>query len=133
TFTAASTVYHHASLDSLKWLNVRVQDVTTNPLGAITVSVNASMFSKANTMVFVSCDIELIVSALFEINPGNGTDRISNQETGLAAHLVAIAAVNGQYYAAILPITTAASSTPINLNMTAVSQSQLQTMVGALP
>lgn len=133
TFSTA-TVYHHASLDSLKWLNVGTQfDSVGAPKIALTVSVTSSMFSKANTMIFLSKNGSLTVGALFEISPG--IFRISNMPKGMAANIVAIAVVNGQYYTSIVPITIPdpSANPTINLTMTAVSQSQMQTQVAALP
>lgn len=130
TFTSSSTVYHKASLDSLKWLNVGVQyDSVSAPKTAVTVSVTASMFTKANTMIFLSFNGSLTVGALFEISPG--IFRISNMPVGKGVHIIGIAAVNGSYYAASLP--TLVSSTQINLNMQPVTQSQMVALVNALP
>ena len=133
TFTTSSTIYHHASLDSLKWLNVGVQfDSVSAPKTALTVSVTASMFSNSNTMIFLSKNGSLTVGAFFQISPG--IFRISNMPQGMNANIVAIAAINGQYYTSIMPLTVPAPGAPtINLTMTAVSQSQMQAQVAALP
>lgn len=132
TFTASSTVYHHASLDSLKWLNVGIQNTDPAPKTAITVSVTASMFTTANTMVFLSFNGSLTVGALFEISPG--VFRISNMPQGQTANIVGISVINGQYYAAVLPYTVPAPGAPtVNLNMQPVTQIQMQNMLNALP
>lgn len=132
TFTSSATVYHKASLDSLKWLNVGAQDNNPAPKTAVTVSVTSSMFTKANTMIYLSFNGSLTVGALFEVSPG--IFRISNMPQGQAANIVGIAAVNGHYYAAVMPYTVPAPGAPtVNLNMQMVTQSQMQAMVAALP
>lgn len=127
---ATSKYYHKAALDSLKWLNVGVQyDSIGAPKTAVTASVNSSQFSKTNTAVYLSLNGSLTVGAMFEISPG--IFRISNIPTGKAANIVAIAVINGQYYLAIQPVT--ASATTINLNLQAVTFSQIQTQLATLP
>jgi hypothetical protein len=130
TFTSSATVYHQASLDSLKWLNVGVQyDSVSAPKTAVTVTLNPAQFTKANTMVFLSFNGSLTVGALFEITPG--TFRISNMPIGKGVHIIAVAALNGHYYADKL--STLVSSTPVGLNMQMVTQSQMQAIVASLP
>ncbi len=130
TFTLSPTVYHHAALDSLKWLNVGVQfDSVPATKVPVTVNIDGTKFTKANTMVFISFNNSLTVGALFEIS--NGVFRISNMPQGKGVHIVGISVINGQYYAATL--STTISSTPINLTMNAVSQTDMKNMVTALP
>jgi hypothetical protein len=132
TFTTSSTVYHKASLDSLKWLNVGVQDNNPAPKTAVTVSITSSSFTKANTLVYLSYNGSLTVGAMFEITPG--VFRISNVPSGQAANIVAIAAIEGQYYCTIMPYTVPApGASTVNLTMQSVSQSSMQAMVAALP
>lgn len=133
TYTTSTTKYHRAALDSLKWLNVGVQfDSVSAPKTALTVSVTASMFSKSNTMIFLSKNGSLTVGAFFEISPG--IFRISNMPQGMQANIVAISVINGQYYTSIMPITVPAPGAPtINLTMNAVSQSMMVSQVNALP
>jgi hypothetical protein len=130
TFTSSSTVYHKASLDSLKWLNVGVQyDSVSAPKAAVTVTLDPTQFTKLNTMVFLSFNGSLTVGALFEISPG--VFRISNMPIGKGVHILAVAAINGHYYADKL--STLVSATPVGLNMQMVTQSQMQAMVASLP
>jgi hypothetical protein len=130
TFPLSATVYHHASLDSLKWLNVGVQfDSVPATKVPVTVNIDGTKFTKANTMVFISFNNSLTVGALFEIS--NGVFRISNMPQGKGVHIVGISVINGQYYAATL--STTISSTPINLTMNPVSQTVMKNMVAALP
>lgn len=121
---------HKARLDSLKWLNVGAQwdsvGVTKVPVIA---NIDGSKFTKNNTMVYLSLNGSLTVGALFEIS--NGVFRISNMPVGKAANIVAIAVINGQYYTAVQSITI--SSTAVNLNMQAVSQTQMISQINALP
>lgn len=133
TYTSSSTVYHRAALDSLKWLNVGAQfDSVAAPKTALTVSVTASMFSKSNTMIFLSKNGSLTVGALFEISPG--IFRISNMPQGMNANIIAISVINGQYYTAVMPLIIPAPGAPtINLTMNAVSQTQMVNQVNALP
>lgn len=133
TFTYSSTVYHKAKLDTLLWLNVGSLDTAgVYNSTAVTVSVTASQFNKSNTMIYLSFDNALTVGALFETSTP-GIFRINNIPVGKVAHLVGISVINGQYYAATLATTVAASTTPINLNMMPVSQSAMKSMVAALP
>jgi hypothetical protein len=130
TFTTSPTVYHQASLDSLKWLNVGVQfDSVPATKVPVTVNIDGTKFTKANTMVFISFNNSLTVGALFEIS--NGVFRISNMPQGKGVHIVGISVINGEYYAATL--STTISSTPINLTMNPVSQTVMKNMVAALP
>ncbi|HWY11805.1 MAG TPA: hypothetical protein VN026_10795 [Bacteroidia bacterium] len=131
TYTA--TVYHHASLDSLKWLNVGFQyDSIGAPKTAVSVSLTASMFSKNNTMVFLSFNGSLTVGAMFEISPG--IFRISNMPQGKGVHIIGVSVINGQYYSAVLStLVPAPGSLPIPLNMQPVSQTQMQSQIAALP
>lgn len=130
TYTTSSTVYHHAQLDSLKWLNVGAQfDSVPATKVPVTVNVDGTKFTKSNTMVFISFNGSLTVGALFEIS--NGVFRISNMPQGKGVHIVGISVINGQYYAATL--STTISSTPINLNLGPVSQATMKSMVAALP
>ena len=128
--TIGTTIYHKAAPDSLKWLNVGVQDIPSSTVTAVTVSVS-STFNKSNTMMFISYDGSLTVGAMFEISPG--LFRVNDIPVGKNVHLVGVSAINGQYYTAVQAATVATSSTPINLTMTAVSQSQMQTQINALP
>lgn len=131
TFTASANVYHKVALDSLKWLNVGVQDTSSAPKTAVTVSVS-SQFNKTNTMVYLSYDGSLTVGALFEISPG--IFRISNMPQGKVAHIIGISAINGQYYCASIAYVVPAPGAPtVNLNLVAVSQSQMLATVNALP
>jgi len=124
-----TTNHHHARLDTMAWLNVGVQKTNTVSTTAVTVSVS-TMFTKNNTMIYLSVNGELTVGALFEISPG--IFRISNVPIGTAANLVGVAAVNGQYYAAVMPVTVT-NSAPINLNMTSMSQASMQSLINAVP
>lgn len=128
--TATNTNYYHASLDSLKWLNVGVQnDSVAATKVAVTVNVDGTKFTKSNTMVFISFNNSLTVGALFEIS--NGVFRISNMPQGKGVHIIAISAINGQYFAGVQ--STLISSTPINLTLNPVSQATMKAMVAALP
>lgn len=132
TFTTSSTVYHQAALDSLKWLNVGTLDTSgTYNSTAVTVSVTASQFSKANTMVFLSFRNSLTVGALFETSTP-GIFRINNIPVGKTVDIVGISVINGQYFCAVMPLTVAAASAPINLNLAPVSQATMKSMVAAL-
>ncbi len=119
--TATNTNFHHASLDSLKWLNVGTLDTSgTYNSTAVTVSVTASQFSKANTMIYLSFDYILTVGALFETTTP-GIFRINNVPVGKAVRVVGISAINGQYFCGI------------NLTMNPVSQAAMKSMVALLP
>jgi len=136
TFTASANVFHKTTLDSLKWLNVGVQDTSMSaaPKTAVSVSVTASMFNKANTMIYLSYDGSLTVGALFELTPGGGIFRISNVPQGKVCHIIGISAINGQYYCASMAYIVPAPGAPVvNLNLIAVSQSQMLATVNALP
>lgn len=122
--------YHHASLDSLKWLNVGVQfDSVAATKVPVTVNVDGTKFTKSNTMIFISFNNSLTVGALFEIS--NGVFRVSNMPQGKGVHIIAISAINGQYFAGMQ--STTVSSTPINLTLSPVSQATMKSMVGSLP
>lgn len=130
TFSSSATVYHKASLDSLKWLNVGVQfDSVPATKVPVIVNVDGTKFTKSNTMIFISFNGSLTVGALFEIS--NGVFRISNMPQGKGVHIVGISVINGQYYAATL--STLVSSTPINLTLNPVSQTTMKNMIAALP
>jgi hypothetical protein len=116
--------HHRAKLDSLKWLNVGVQDNTTGTKVAVTVTVNP-MFNKNNTMIYLSYNGSLTVGALFEISPG--VFRISNVPAGVATTIVGVAAIDGQYYANLMPFTV--SGTTVGLTMNAMSQSAMQNLI----
>lgn len=135
TFTASANVFHKATLDSLKWLNVGVQDTSAvAPKTAVSVSVTASMFNKGNTMMYLSYDGSLTVGALFELTPSGGIFRISNVPQGRVCHIIGISAINGQYYCASMIYVVPAPGAPtVNLNLVPVSQSQMIATVNALP
>ncbi len=130
--TMGPSLYHKVTLDTLIWLNVGAQNNDPAPKTAVTVSVTGSMFTKANTLVYLSFDGSPTVGALFEISPG--VFRISNMPQGQAAHIIGIAAVNGQYYCTEMPYTIPAPGAPtVNLNLNAVTQTQMRTIVASLP
>ena len=130
TFTASSTVYHHAQLDSLKWLNVGVQfDSVPATKVPVFVNVDGTRFNKTNTLVYISFNNSLTVGALFEIS--SGVFRVSNMPQGKGVHIIGISVINGQYYAAV--VSTTISSTPVTLNLLPVSHAAMKNMVSALP
>jgi hypothetical protein len=127
--TYSSANYHKAQLDSLKWLNVGVQDNTPGTKVAVTVTVNP-MFTKNNTLMYLSYDGSLTVGALFEIAPG--VFRISNIPSGVATTIIAVAAIDGQYYAKAMPFTVPGTSSTVGLTMTAMSQQDMLNLVNTL-
>lgn len=128
--SGTSQYMQRATLDSLKWLNVGVQyDSIAAPKTVVTASVNSSQFSKSNTAVYLSFNGSLTVGAMYEVSPG--IFKISNMPIGKAAHIIAVAVINGQYYWADQSVLI--SSTQVNLNLQPVTIAQIQTQLSALP
>jgi hypothetical protein len=120
---------HRANLDSLKWLNVGAQWDSVAPKVSVTATVNATNFSKTNTVVYLSLNGSLTVGALFEVSPG--VFRINNMVAGKGANIVAISVINGQYYWARTSVLV--SATTISLDLQPVSISTIRTNIQALP
>jgi hypothetical protein len=118
-----------ANLDSLKWLNVGAQWDSVAPKVSVTATVNATNFSKTNTVVYLSLNGSLTVGALFEVSPG--VFRLNNMVAGKGANIVAISVINGQYYWARVPVLV--SATTISLDLQPVSISTIRTNIQALP
>lgn len=121
--------YYQARIDSANWLNVGAKWDTVATKTPVTVTLG-SQFNKTNTAVYISLNGVMVVGALYEISPN--TFRISNIPVGRAVTLVAIGIINGQYYSAVMPVTTTIGFNQ-TLTMQPVSLSQIQTQLNALP
>lgn len=119
---------NRAALDSLKWLNVGSSWDTTGAKVTVKVSVGPQ-FNKSNTAIYISLNGSLTVGALYEASPN--LFHIQNMPVGKGVNIVGIAIINGQYYSAVMPTTI--SATTLNLNLQAVSLSQIQAQLSALP
>lgn len=119
--------------DSLGWINCDYFSNMSGPQTNVTVDVPEG-FNNTNCLVMISFDGLNSITSVYGYQSGNfTTGPYYTLPEGMAIHIIALAFINNEPHAAIIPATITTNHLEVISALTATTESQLAADINALP